>query len=55
MTSVLRYFHRHEDSGTHCPAHIGANVACGRELVSGERLCSFHRTLAGAWFKAALR
>lgn len=38
-----------------CLAKVGNGVACGRESVPGDSLCTFHRTLFGPWLKAATK
>jgi hypothetical protein len=55
MSLKLNLFARPEAPSHYCVANVGNGIACGRESVAGESLCSFHRTLNGPWFKAATK
>jgi hypothetical protein len=55
MSLNLNPFGKHEEPSPYCVASVGNNIVCGRESAPGESLCTFHRTLAGPWFRAATK
>lgn len=52
---TLKLFKHAPVATEYCTANVGNGVACGRDSVPGNSLCTFHRNLFGPWLKAATK